>query len=157
MTSTTEKSKKSFWGKGIFLFYGLFVLFTLAIVFIAVFQDFHLVENDYYQKELAYQSRIDEINNANRLPEKPVWVINQTEKILTIKFPESIMDSIVSGNILLYKTSQAGEDMIVKLVPDASGLQLIPLERLNRGLWKIKLDWQDSNQSYFLEGKFAIE
>lgn len=157
MTDRPDNSKKSIWGKAIFLLYGLFVVFTLTIVIYASMQDFHLVERDYYQKELDYQSRIDEIKNTQELSEKPIWVLNQAENILTIKFPDSMVDKIVSGDVLFYKTSDAGSDFKVVVAPDDTGFQFIPLDRLRRGLWKIKLNWQDDKQSYYLEGKFLIE
>lgn len=157
MTDMSEKSKKTLWGKGIFLLYGLFVVFTLIIVIYASMQDFQLVERDYYQKELDFQSRIDEIKNTNELSEKPIWAINQIENVLTITFPESIMDKIISGDVLFYKASEARGDFKVMIAPDDSGMQFIPLEKLSKGLWKLKFHWNDDQRSYYLEGQFVIE
>ena len=157
MSATNEKTKKSLWGKGIFIFYGAFVAFMLAIVIYAAMQDFHLVERDYYQKEIEYQSQIDAINNANKLLEKPEWVINHAEKVLTFKFPESIMDNIVSGEVLLYNPSGSSRDVSVNIEPDQSGLQLVSTKSLSRGLWKLKMSWEDDLQDYYLEDKFMIQ
>jgi hypothetical protein len=67
------------------------------------------------------------------------------------------MDKIVSGDVLFYKASEAGGDFKVKIAPDDSGLQFIPLEKLSKGLWKLKFNWNDEQRSYYLEDKFVIE
>ncbi|MCB9190933.1 MAG: FixH family protein [Flavobacteriales bacterium] len=53
------------WGTRITLFYGSFVAFMLFMVVMAVQQDFDLVADNYYEQEIAYQDRIDQMNNAN--------------------------------------------------------------------------------------------
>ncbi|MGB1317661.1 MAG: FixH family protein, partial [Flavobacteriales bacterium] len=52
------------WGWGISIFYGSFVVFMLGMVTLAFQQDFDLVADDYYEQEIAYQGRIDQMNNA---------------------------------------------------------------------------------------------
>ena len=55
------------WGWKIFLMTAGFVLFILFMVFRAMQQDFHLVYEDYYDKEIKYQGEIDNIKNARNL------------------------------------------------------------------------------------------
>ena len=52
------------WGKRIAIGYGAFVVFILALVVMAFQQDFDLVADDYYEQEIAYQERIDQMTEA---------------------------------------------------------------------------------------------
>ena len=51
------------WGKGIFIFYSLFVVAILSVVYFAFTQEVNLVSEDYYQQEIAYESQIERIKN----------------------------------------------------------------------------------------------
>ena len=62
----TNKKHKSKWGYGVAFLYGGFVLFMLSIVFYVSFQDFQMVEDDYYRKELVYQDQIDKMERTRK-------------------------------------------------------------------------------------------
>ena len=151
-----QSTKKPFWGKGIFILYSGFVLFILAIVFFSTMQDFQLVEKNYYQKELQYQNRIEQTQNHLNLEKKPVWVINQVEKVLTLKFPSEFMTEGVSGTALFFRPSDQSNDINVKLEPDASGLQIIPIDKLIKGKWILKINWASGDNTYYFEDMFVL-
>ena len=48
---------KFHWGYGIALFFTAFVVFILTAVFTSTKENIHLVTEDYYAEELAYQKR----------------------------------------------------------------------------------------------------
>ena len=52
------------WGVGIFTFYGLFVVFILALVFRSSQENYDLVTEDYYQQEIRFEEVINKRNNA---------------------------------------------------------------------------------------------
>lgn len=151
-----EQIKKTLWGKGIFILYSGFVLFMLAIVIFSTMQDFQLVEKNYYQNELKYQSRIEQTQNHLSLETKPIWVLNQDEKVLTLKFPSEFMSDGISGTVLFFRPSDKSHDIKVELLPDPSGLQIIPIDKLIKGKWKLKVNWESKNTKYYFEDIFVI-
>lgn len=148
--------KKTFWGKGVVIFTSAFVLLILSMVIYVSFQNFDLVEKDYYSKEVAYQNQIERIQNANELIQKPTFVFNGAEKMIVVKFPDSLSSLITGGRVHLFRPSDKRYDEITELKLDQSGLQMIPFNRVIKGLWKIKIDWRTDEKEYYLEDMLII-
>ncbi len=53
------------WGWRITILYSSFVVFMIGMAVMAFRQDFDLVSDDYYEEEIAYQGRIDQMTNAS--------------------------------------------------------------------------------------------
>ncbi|MFC1475013.1 FixH family protein [Candidatus Zixiibacteriota bacterium] len=154
----SQLSKKNpIWGKGVYLLYGSFVFFILAMVLFSSMQDFHLVEDNYYQKEINYQSMIEKNENYLSLAQKPVWMINHQEKVIILKFPEPFVNDEVTGEIIFFRPSDKAKDINVNLDIDQSGLQIISTENFIKGKWKIKVNWQADDKRYYFEDIFFIE
>lgn len=148
--------KKTFWGKGVVIFTSAFVLLILTMVFYVSFQDFDLVETDYYAKEVAYQQQIERIQNTYDLEQKPTFVFNGAEKMIIVKFPDSLVEFITGGEVHLFRPSDKRYDEKTELNLDQSGLQMIPFNRIKKGLWKIKIDWRTDDKEYYLEDMLII-
>ena len=58
------------WGKRIAILYIGFVALIGVMIALSMGQKVELVSEDYYDKELVFQNKIDEMNNANALSEK---------------------------------------------------------------------------------------
>lgn len=156
MTVTETKKKESFWGKGIFIFYGAFVVVVLGTVLFASMQRFDLVENNYYEKELKYQQQIDRMNRVEAMVEKPSWRYDRSEHALFVQFPKNHREEL-QGTILVFRPSNASYDISSELMLDKNGEQRISLEKKPKGLWRIKISWRYDNQEYYIEDLLVVE
>lgn len=147
--------KGTFWGIGIWLFYGGFVLFILACISYVAFRRYDLVEPDYYEKGLAYQKQLSKIRpNPEKLPN---IIYDKSTEILTIAFAESSTAAIDSGTILFFKPADAQKDFQINLVLDKNKKQDVRDKRLGKGYWRLKLNWQTGDREYYCEEALFVE
>ncbi|MFZ5948645.1 MAG: FixH family protein [Stygiobacter sp.] len=137
------------WGTGIALTYILFLIAILTMVFIFMNQDVVLETNDYYAKGLEYQSQIDKIERTKNLTEQ-LEILNKNDQIV-FNFPKIFANKIISGEIYFYRPSNNKSDFKSKIDLTDSLQQIIFTKNLEKGLWKIKVDWSVENQNYYNE------
>ncbi len=137
------------WGRSIILAFVLFGLFLTLLAVKSFRSDISLVSNDYYQQELAYQNRIDKLENEQNLEESVVIKLNKEAGLLVVKFPESF--SRVKGTVVLYRPADAAQDRQWIIDLDHNNLQSFPLQDCASGLWKLKLDWEVQGLAYYKE------
>ncbi len=143
------------WGKKIGILYGSFVVFMITMVSLCFKQkDISLVSEDYYKKEIAYQAEIEKQRNTNQLllPVKVLYLSDDKE--VTIDFPENLKGS--TGKVLFYRPSDAKKDFIVDLAISDSNSQKILVNKLVKGLWIVKIEWQKDGKEYMKEEKIVI-
>ena len=135
------------WGKKIAIFYTVFAVSMLSAVIFASMQSFHLVSEDYYQDEIAYESRIQEIKNVQDLGGQ-VEVEKISESEFSFHFPPSAQAAI--GVIQFYRPSDAELDQAfpIKL---ADGQQLISVDELVGGNWQVQIRWVMDGKAYYQE------
>ncbi len=137
------------WGVRIALVYIIFVVALVAAVIVFINEDVHLVTDEYYAKELVYQHQIDKINRTNNLTEQLI-IITEKESI-HFNFPKIFRYNDLSGSIYFYRPSDSDKDFVVKIKPDSSNTQSVPTESLEKGLWKLKVEWYAKDISYYNE------
>lgn len=137
------------WGYNIAAFYIFFVLVLLIVVFIFMRQDVGLVTNDYYAKEIAYQEEIDKTNRTKELTEQLDITVEPAQIIFS--FPKMFRSGDIDGTIHFYRPSNKEKDFVADIVTDSSRIQIIETSKLEKGLWKVKVDWSVNNVSYFTE------
>lgn len=142
------------WGSGIAVVYILFVIAVLIAVVVFMNQDVSLETKDYYAKGIAYQEQIDKMNRANELPEK--LEIEQAGNYLNFNFPKIFRPNEIGGMIYFYRPSNKQQDFLVNIQPDTSGIQTVPVASIEKGLWKIKIEWAAKGNSYYNEKIFMV-
>jgi len=141
------------WGKKIAIVYLSFVGFMGFLVWKCLQQDdIHLVSKDYYQKEIAYQKDIDQMNNSNQLTKQLKYI--SKNRIVKLVFPKESIGS--TGNINFYRPADARKDFAVKLEIANAESQFIPVANLDRGLWVIKVLWNKDGKGYYKEEKITL-
>jgi len=158
-TATTTDSKKTFWGFGIYALYGGFVLFILGIVAFASLQQVNLVDPGYYQKELVYQGRIDRMKRTAALSEPVRVQYVGASRQIRVAFPNVAgvsVDQPITGDITLYRPSNAGYDRSVKIAADEDREQYIDAANLIPGLWRVKIEWAAAGADYYTENMLVI-
>ncbi|WP_027375967.1 FixH family protein [Kaistella palustris] len=134
--------KKFTWGHGVILALGSFIAFILfmILVFPNGKQNADLVTDDYYTEELNYQQVIDAKNNADALPEKPVYT--QKPDGIYLAFPQAILPDNAKIHFDLYRTNDSNLDVKKELQLDSKNSVLIPAKVLSAGSYTLKLKWQ---------------
>lgn len=143
------------WGKGLAVAITLFVITTLSVVFYMVSLDYYMVSENHYEQAVNYQQQIDRIEHARAL-EQAVHIRTLNNQHLEILFPDSLASVQPTGNITLYRPSNANFDRSYKLALDVEGRQLIPSAELPTGKWIVQLTWQSGNKDFFQEAAIFL-
>lgn len=142
------------WGYKIAIVFIGFVVLMVSMVTICFRQkDIHLVEKQYYEKEIAYQSQINIERNTATLENPPVIRYHQENQ--TVKVEYSPMQAIKEGSILFFRPSDASKDFTIAVNAN-KGSQSIPVGHLQKGLWKVKMEWTDASRKFYLEEKVVV-
>lgn len=147
-----EKKKSTFsFGTGIALAYTSFVLFMLYMVYRSVTQkDIFLVTESYYEEELKYQDKIDQMTLANQLSSKATLVVEGNEMLLT--FPKESVGT--SGEITFYRPSNPAFDFKLPLTISDTALVMSAPKTMQKGLWEAHISWKKEGKTYLERIKF---
>ncbi|MGB0368633.1 MAG: FixH family protein [Flavobacteriales bacterium] len=132
------------WGWGISIFYGSFVVFMLGMVTLAFQQDFDLVADDYYEQEIAYQGRIDQMNNAAEDRQK-VAVTSNGESV-QLAFGATATDVSVH----FFRPSDDTMDFLLEEENVELALN-VPISRFRKGKYLVKIEWKLNGKTYYQE------
>jgi hypothetical protein len=142
------------WGIKILALYLGFVGLILTLVSMAMRQNVDLVSKDYYEQELKFQQKINKINHSKSLKEPLSWELKQG--LLVLKFPEQFKGQTISGNIYFFRPSDAAMDKTITLPKDTSTVLTITTKQLNKGLYKMQINWQADTTEYYNEGIIQV-
>ncbi len=142
------------WGTGILLSIIVFMAILIGIVYVFMNQDVDLVTKDYYSKELKYQDRINKINNTSELG-KDVGILFR-DNIVKLTFPDSVFDNKASGTIYFYRPSGSKKDFTIPISVSNNNLQLVNTASLEKGLWRVKVEWGMGGKDFYSEKSIII-
>lgn len=132
---------KLHFGHGVFFFATLFVGFILYLVIQMISQPIDLVEQNYYEKGLDYQTVINHKKNE-------VASFKTKQELETFKI-ESISDlTAKSCFVKFYRPSDSQLDTSF-IVPLNEGSGTASLKKLSKGLWRYTLSYQKGGEWYF--------
>ncbi|QNL22449.1 FixH family protein [Hyphobacterium sp. CCMP332] len=134
------------WGNKLLISLIVFAGIMATMVTIAMRENIDLVDENYYQKEIEYQDRIDQMTNNFEAGALEIRLDRELSSIV-LKFN----DKIEHGLVHLFRPSNAGEDQKIQLLTDENGLQLISYKGLKSGLWRIKIEWSAESDEYYSE------
>lgn len=141
------------WGTGIVIVFVIFFGLLIWAVTASLKADHQLVAKDYYEQELDYGKRIEEIKNVNHLGDS--FSIKQTAEGIIIQFPKHWDDKDIQGQIDLYKPDNISLDF-KESIQLKNNKQLIPISKFTQGKWKIKVTFKRDQISYFKEDVFLF-
>lgn len=142
------------WGTKIAALYIGFVGLVIVMVTFSMNQKIELVSSDYYAKELKYQDKINEMNNANALSEQIKYTITGDQ--LEILFPVDFKDKKVTGEILFFKPSDATKDYKLPIKLNTGLKQTISKSLLSNGMYKMQVSWTVEEKNYFNESIIVL-
>ena len=144
------------WGRKIIVAFIGFIALLFTLVYVSVNTEFNLVEENYYEQELAYEAQIQRIKNHENLEFKPTFRIDRKAFLAEFSFPEELVDDIAEGKISFYRSSTARYDRDYKLSIDEHGKCTVDISKFPIGAWKVKLSWTDGEKEYYKEIAFVI-
>ena len=143
------------WGKGITLVIILFIITMLGMVFYASKQTNEMVENNYYDKELKYQSLIDASKNLNVISTDSLIV--QVENQLKVVIPNVLVNGFKDGNIEFLSSDAEKKDTNIAFSPDSTGNYIIPRNDIKSGYYNARIKWVSNEKNYYREQKVIIK
>lgn len=149
--------KKSKWGVGLFVVYGLFALLVLLFVIFASSQKFDLVTDDYYGEQIKHQQHIEKEKRANSLTTSLKTKFYPQSKTIELSFPPEMDFEKLSGYMLFFRPSDASQDKVFPIKVERTGRQKISTSHLSNGNWRIKIFWAFNNTQYYNESDFFIK
>ena len=138
------------WGKGIIIVMSTFVVFILTLVFTLMSNQVDLTSEDYYKREVGFQEEI----NAKKLGEPFLsqLQVRQTKDSIHISFKDSVPSKI--GTIEFIRPSNQKLD---KAFVWKGNSFAISSNKLEKGLYKIRLDFTKNKDKILLETEIVIQ
>jgi len=149
-------TSRNLWPLGIILTLVVFFAGTVGLVVMACSQRVDLVSPDYYERELKFQGRIEQVERTHRAANQASVAYDATGKCITVSMPANQAGHEISGRIELYRPSASGMDRAIQLAPDVKGTQRLDAAGLAPGLWKVRVSWTFERQDYFLDEKVVV-
>lgn len=142
------------WGVRIAVLYISFVIMIIAMVIFSLTRDIPLVKENYYEEEIKYQQQIDRLERTKTLSGEIKY--KQIDGELIIIFPKECDVKNVKGDILLFRPSDEKKDFKISLSLGAEREHTINITKLDKGFWRIKLNWKMNGVEYYDESHFYI-
>jgi nitrogen fixation protein FixH len=136
------------WGTGIAIGIALFIAFIMYFVIrMSTDSQFEhdLVVEEYYEKDLAYQTEIDAEENLKLL--SSAISSTKTEQGWELEFPKEMASGQALGTVFLYRPSNKQLDFQLPLKLTGTKL-LIPGDRLLEGRWNITIEWEQEGTAF---------
>lgn len=143
------------WGVGIFLFYSIFAASLFYQVYASTKYSNDLVEENYYEKDLAYQSRYERIENSLSLEEPVEFNYYENKKTIEVNFPKG--ENIPTGKVRLYRADDEKKDMRVPVFVNNEGIMPLNTEELTVGVWKLEVEWEMDGELFFDEKSIFLK
>jgi hypothetical protein len=145
------------WGYKIMVVYIVFVAGILFMVYKCTQQNIDLVSANYYDQEIKYSEQYNREANS-KAPEYKLKVnYNSILKTLDIHYPQQLAASSIQGEVSFFKPDNAKFDFKVAVEPGAGNIQQIPLEKLNRGTWRVRTSWSANGLPLYHEEKINLQ
>ena len=100
-------------GVKITVLYLSFVALILTLVFMCFGQKVELVSKDYYAQEIAFQDKINAVNNEKSLTGSINHSVNGNEIVLTID--STLLSNDFEGTVVFLRPSDSSKDVKLKM------------------------------------------
>lgn len=142
------------WGRGILIVIILFLAGMLTMVFIATKQNNDLIDDNYYEKELAFQGQIDAAKKLDAVDESSL--LKQDAQTISVVLPASLATKVTDGTVVFLRNDDASKDVSVKLNPDKDGVQVLSNNKFEKGYYTARITWKNNDSLCFREEKIFV-
>ena len=131
------------WGHKITIGFIVFIVFILSMVYISMSTDFFLVEENYYEEEIAFQQKIDSELNGKSWS-RDIKILEQADSILIIFEGASL---VTEGKLHFFRPSNATLDFQLAILEE----QRLDKAKIPIGKWIAKFTWTYEGRTYTRE------
>ncbi len=142
------------WGHGIFIAIALSVMGLATLAYLTTRERVDLVTEEYYPKELEYDSEIQKMKNANSLNDR-VKVMTMADTLF-IKYPQSYNKERVEGDVHFYYPSNKAYDRHYSIEYSKKREQAFPLYMFKKGNYDVIISWKDQKKEYLHKERIII-
>jgi nitrogen fixation protein FixH len=135
------------WGHGLTIFFICFISALGVVLYKSFSINRDLVKDDYYVDDLELRKLVEKKRNANGLAELK-FKHDASSKQFIVSFPVGMKPN---GTIQLYRPSDKSKDITLPIIVNENSECIVPATNMDKGLWRLKLDWSDGNKEYFFE------
>lgn len=116
-----------------------------------------LITEDYYAQELVFQEVVDRRKATASDNKVPLLDLDRDRNMLTIWFnwDTNQVDRPV-GTITFLRPSDADLDTELSISVNTEGKQLVPLSAFQKGLWLVKVKWDEGSKKYLHEAEIVV-
>ena len=152
----TDKNKNfTLWPYMIIAAMVCFMAYIAMFVYRAMNQDVDLVSKDYYEQEIKYQDQIEKVKRTQALGDVMLNYNAEAQAIL-LQMPATYKDKSLTGTITLFRPSDDGMDQQLPLQLGRDQSQLLETNNLENGIWKVRVDFSDGEETYYTEKTIKI-
>lgn len=142
------------WGYKITIVIVVFIASMLAMVAVSFKQNNEMIDANYYDKEMKYQSLIDGANNLNSISTDSIIRVEANHLLVTL--PINAMSNFKEGNIEFIKNDDMSKDHTIKLVPDKDGKCQISRNKFATGFYTARVFWTSDEKNYYKEQRINL-
>ncbi len=143
------------WGKSITIVIVSFIAIVLGMVYVASKQTNEMIDKNYYDKEIKYQTLIDAAENLNKVSKDSL--ITQSQQSVQIKIPQALCHNFKHGKLVFLRNDDQKKDLEQAFTPDAEGLFALEKARFSKGRYKVRIEWMNENTPYYREQNLDIQ
>lgn len=138
------------WGKGITIVMISFMTFILYMVVTLMSKNTDLESENYYEREMEFDTEINALTNTNQLKEKVK--VTQDENYFVVQFPD--VENINSIEVLMFRPNNEKDDKTFT-VNDSKTL-MIPINKLKKGAYKMNIQYKIKDELYMQKENVKI-
>lgn len=143
------------WGHKITIVISLFIIGMLGMVYVASKQTNEMMDEKYYEKELAYQGVIDAKNNLANYTISSI--VSQNDSTIVLTIPISIIKDTSNGTVDFLRIENKAKDIHLALRTDNNGVQKISKKYFIKGWYKMRVRWKFNNKEFYSEENFNVQ
>lgn len=144
------------WGTGIVVGMIIFMGFIITLSTKMIGSKVDLVTKDYYEQGIEFEEHLDQVKAANALSQPVTVNVDYSTSQVQITLPTEFSNQAVEGTVLFFRPSEKNKDFSVSLKSDSNLKQNVSLEKLDKGIWWIKLQWKANGKDYYYEEEVVI-
>lgn len=139
------------WGTKLILGLASFMIFIVAMVVIMFSSKKDaLVDNDYYERGINYDQEYDRKEQTKTDHAMPDIVLSQDIVVLAFK-------AQASGTAKFMRTADKNMDQTIPFETNDNHQVVVPVASLQKGSWRIIIDWESLGKKYMFEKEIIIK
>lgn len=141
------------WSHKLILSFLLFISFIGFMTFKMICTNVDLVNEGYYEDEIAYQQTIERLKNGSIYEAQ--LVLKEKNGSFLLQFPKSLASG-TSGNIRFFRPSDKRLDFNIPIQIDDLGEMKLPTQKILPGFWRLKISFLSGGKSFQIDKELTL-